>query len=186
MHVHSAALRSPGVLLDTNSPAQKEAARPQLLLAVRDPDLPKYALPAYAALIGRSTAEVLALLERADAGALVIDADDASFDGVAVCRAAAANPQLGILVTTRQAERVPPLLKAGCHAVLLKPFPPNLLAARVGRLLRARSQTNRAWPDTLCPRCFAANATSFEFTSYRRMWLACLACEFVWVGPRQE
>ena len=30
------------------------------------------------------------------------------------------------------------------------------------------------------------NAVSFEFSSYRRMWYACLACEHVWLGPRQE
>jgi len=46
--------------------------------------------------------------------------------------------------------------------------------------------TNRTWPDTHCPRCDAPSATSFEFYSYRRMWYACLACDAVWLGARQE
>ena len=92
-------------------------------------------------------------------------------------------------------------LKAGCHAVLLRPFAPNLLAARLGRLSReipttpnalrglAALQlvgTNRVWPDTQCPTCHAGGAVSFEFSSYRRMWYACLGCDHVWLGPRQE
>jgi len=94
----------------------------------------------------------------------------------------------------------PAALKAGCHAILLKPFAPNLAAGRIGRLSRelpmgvtsSRSTpavqygTNRAWAATHCPECDTAAATSFEFASYRRMWYACLACDHVWLGPRQE
>jgi DNA-binding response OmpR family regulator len=133
--------------------------------------------------------------------------------GTAVCRAA---KQLSvpatILVTTTEVERVPDAILAGCDAVLLKPFAPNLLFARVGRLVRARSTelryravrqraksrhlhertdlllagTNQPWPNTHCPYCAHQGVTSFEFTSYRRAWYACLECKKVWLAKRQE
>jgi DNA-binding response OmpR family regulator len=133
--------------------------------------------------------------------------------GTAVCRAA---KQLSvpatILVTTTEVERVPEAILAGCDAVLLKPFAPNLLFARVGRLVRARSTelryravrqraksrhlqertdlllagTNQPWPNTHCPYCAHQGVTSFEFTSYRRAWYACLECKKVWLAKRQE
>jgi hypothetical protein len=83
----------------------------------------------------------------------------------------------------------------------LKPFAPNLVAARIGRLSRElpltpvavraaavmqQTGTNRVWPETHCPKCQTPAATSFEFESYRRMWYACLACDAVWLGNRQE
>ena len=134
-------------------------------------------------------------------------------DGVDVCRDAkslAAPPP--VLVTTSQPERVPDALAAGCDGVLLKPFAPNLLYARIGRLLRTRSQmlreraehslrkadhlaerseallsgSNRAWPHTHCPYCDHAGVTSFEFASHRRAWYACLDCRRVWMAKRQE
>ena len=117
-----------------------------------------------------------------------------------------------VLVTTATAERVPDALAAGCDGVLLKPFAPNLLYARIGRLLRARSielrmraqrqyaksahlserasllaaRTNRDWPNTHCPHCDHEGVTSFEHTSHRRAWYACLACRHVWMAKRQE
>jgi DNA-binding response OmpR family regulator len=133
--------------------------------------------------------------------------------GTAVCRAA---KQLSvpatILVTTTEVERVPDAILAGCDAVLLKPFAPNLLFARVGRLVRARSTelryravrqraksrhlhertdlllagTNQPWPNTHCPYCAHQGVTSFEFTSYRRAWYACIECKKVWLAKRQE
>ena len=99
---------------------------------------------------------------------------------------------------------VPDLLLAGCNAVLLKPFAPNLLYTRVARLLRAWSAaqlqaalndgdgdgtgatTNRAWSDTAGPSCPHTGAVSFEFASYRRAWYACLGCKHVWMGKRRE
>jgi DNA-binding response OmpR family regulator len=44
--------------------------------------------------------------------------------------------QTSVLVLTESPERGPAALKAGCHGVLLKPFAPNLVAARLGRLVR--------------------------------------------------
>jgi len=48
-------------------------------------------------------------------------------------------PPAAVLVTTSHVERVPDAIAAGCDSVLLKPFAPNLLHARIGRLLRDRS-----------------------------------------------
>jgi len=134
-------------------------------------------------------------------------------DGVEICREAKSLPTpLPVLVTTTRTERVPDALAAGCDGVLLKPFPPNLLFARIGRLLRARSEmlrerahhqslrsahltdrslellrgTNRVWPNTQCPYCHHNGSTSFEFCSHRRAWYACLECRKVWIAKRQE
>jgi DNA-binding response OmpR family regulator len=117
-----------------------------------------------------------------------------------------------VLVTTPTAERVPGALTAGCDGVLLKPFAPNLLHARIGRLLRARSlelrlrahrqyaksshlsertellaaRTNVEWPSTHCPYCAHQGVTSFEYASHRRAWYACVACQKVWIAKRLE
>jgi DNA-binding response OmpR family regulator len=48
-----------------------------------------------------------------------------------------------VLVIATDVEGIPELLQAGSDAVLLKPFAPNLLYARVGRLLRARTEQQR-------------------------------------------
>jgi DNA-binding response OmpR family regulator len=148
------------------------------------------------------------------APALVVTELDLS-DGPAeeICRRAKllATPAT-VLVMTAQAERVPSALAAGCDAVLLKPFAPNLLYARLGRLLRARSielrmrahrqqaksahlkeqvelmaaKTNREWPNTHCPYCQHRGVTSFEYSSHRRSWYACMSCSKVWIAHRQE
>jgi DNA-binding response OmpR family regulator len=117
-----------------------------------------------------------------------------------------------VLVTTADPTPVPEALAAGCDGVLLKPFAPNLLIARVSRLLRERSTqirlqaarslgksahlseridllrsgTNRKWPNTHCPYCGHAGVTSFDFASMRRAWYACLDCRHVWMAKRQE
>ena len=115
-----------------------------------------------------------------------------------------------VLVTTSDVGQVPDVLLSGCDSVLLKPFAPNLLYARIGHLIRMRasrhliqsarqvsrtearilsrllSGTNRIWPDTQCPRCNQNGVTSFEFASHRRAWYACLDCRNVWVAKRQE
>src|SRR5437763_683789 len=64
--------------------------------------------------------------------------------GIEICREAKALPlRPQVLVTTADTALVPDALLAGCDAVLLKPFAPNLLFARIGRLLRARSESLR-------------------------------------------
>jgi len=134
-------------------------------------------------------------------------------DGVEICREAKSLfVPPAVLVTTTDIDRVPDALTAGCDGVLLKPFAPNLLIARIGRLLRARSEmaraqalqqrlqtshladrtaelmagTNRVWPNTYCPYCSHSGVTSFEFCSRRRAWYACLDCRKVWIAKRQE
>src|SRR5213593_1168982 len=65
--------------------------------------------------------------------------------GTSVCRAAKTLPHpSSVLITTRDVDRVPDALAVGCDAVLLKPFAPNLLIARLSRLTQVRSQTLRA------------------------------------------
>jgi CheY-like chemotaxis protein len=131
-------------------------------------------------------------------------------DGAEICRMAKALPCSPlVIVTTAAPERVPEALIAGCNAVLLKPYPPNLLCTRIGRLLQLSDRaaihraghhrdiavtaytspsvtTNQVWNDMQCPRCGRSGATSFDFASPRRMWCACLACRHVWVDRRRE
>jgi DNA-binding response OmpR family regulator len=133
-------------------------------------------------------------------------------NGVDICRAGMASMHRPtMLVTTDATEMVPAAITAGCDGVLLKPFAPNLLYARLGRLrrdaqtVRARSAlqlaksahlrersdglvtgTNRVWPNSHCPSCDHNGVVSFDYASHRRMWYACLACEKVWIARRQE
>jgi len=147
-----------------------------------------------------TTGEALRLIETSRPRVVAIDWDVPEIDGTQVCSAARKFAHTGVLVTMESPKTAPAALKAGCHAILLKPFAPNLAAGRVGRLSRelptgasvlrashlVQCGTNRVWADTHCPECDAPSATSFEFYSYRRMWYACLACDHVWLGPRQE
>jgi DNA-binding response OmpR family regulator len=132
-------------------------------------------------------------------------------DGVSVCRqskAFAANPP-AVLVTTAAPDRVPEALLEGCDGILLKPFAPNLLHARIGRLLRQRSQalhnlalwqrakatyllehsrlvmagTNVVCHDTSCPSCGRSGVVNFDSAGLRRTWYACVPCRKVWLGP---
>jgi CheY-like chemotaxis protein len=132
-------------------------------------------------------------------------------DGVSLCReskAFAANPP-SVLAVTSTPERVPEALRAGCDAVLVKPFAPNLLYARIGRLLRLRARaaeeramwqriqsnyraepssqitdsTNTVLKDACCLSCGQSGIVGFDAASHRRRWYACLACNKVWIGP---
>jgi DNA-binding response OmpR family regulator len=191
--------------LASYSPGASRAAapdsRPALLLAVGPGDVDLFGVHRFARLTAQNTSEAVRLIERSYPRIVVVDLDLAQFDAAAICAAAHQRGRTSVLTTTAAPERAPAALKAGCHAVLLKPFAPNLAAARLGRLVREtlltpaarraaamllQQGTNRTWPDTACPKCGHPGAISFEFSSYRRMWYACLTCESVWLGPRQE
>jgi CheY-like chemotaxis protein len=175
-------------------------ARPALVVAVAASDVERFPTAPFTRLAARNTSEALRLMERWRPRVLAVDWDLADVDGVAICTAARQNTATAILVLTGSAERAPLALKAGCHGVLLKPCAPNLLAARIGRLCRevpiapsfratAPAQqpgTNRMWPDVACPKCGHQGSVGFEFSSHRRTWYACLACDSVWLGTRRE
>jgi CheY-like chemotaxis protein len=135
-------------------------------------------------------------------------------DGVAVCRQSKAGEAGATLVlaTTSEPARVPEALKAGCDGVLMKPFPPNLLYTRVGRILRTREKalndramwqharstfqieraphltagTNVVCQDAVCPSCGRRGAVGFDAAIRRRMWYACLPCGHVWMAPHHD
>ncbi len=79
-------------------------------------------------------------LRRAKPLLVIAGLDVLNGDSRTICQEAKLiDPPAAVLVTTATAERVPDALDAGCDGVLLKPFAPNLLYARIGRLLRDRS-----------------------------------------------
>jgi len=189
---------------------------PDVLLVDGSPEAGEYAalLRANYRVSATSSMDVAKqFLHRHRPALVVTELDLKDADGVEVCREAKslATAPL-VLVLTARTERVPDALVAGCDGVLLKPFAPNLLFSRIGRLLRARNEvlrtrvqhatlrsahlsdrseallagTNRAWPNTYCPYCNHNGVTSFEFCSHRRSWYACTACKKVWIAKRQE
>jgi DNA-binding response OmpR family regulator len=182
-------------------PSAPVDTRPVLLLAVDAPETDRFGSGRFTRISAQSTTDAIRAIERARPRVVAVDLDLPQFDATAICTAAHQSGQTSVLVITSDPQRVPAALKAGCHAVLLKPFAANLAAARLGRLMREtqltpaarraaalllQQGTNRTWPDTACPTCGTLGAVSFEFSSYRRMWYACLPCEGVWLGPRQE
>jgi DNA-binding response OmpR family regulator len=191
-------------------------ARTDVLLVDSDAETSRYSayMNEHYRITATSRAATAADFIRRSGPALVVtDLTLEDGSGVGVCRAGKALPvPATVLVTTTQPEAVPDALRAGCDGVLLKPFAPNLLVGRVGRLLRERSAqlrlaaarsmsksghlteriqlmksgTNRVWPNTHCPYCENSGVTSFDFASMRRAWYACLECGKVWMAKRQE
>lgn len=187
-----------------------------LLLVDASPEAAAYAAvlrSSYRVATTTSTEVAKQFLHRHAPALVVTELSGPGLDGVEICREAKSLTQpLPVLVTTTDAEPVPDALAVGCDGVLLKPFVPNLLSARIGRILRARSEmlrmrvreqnlhaahlsdraeallagTNRVWPNTYCPYCNHGGVTSFEFCSHRRAWYACLECKKVWIAKRQE
>ena len=155
----------------------------------------------------------LTALERMTPAMVITELNLSDGCGEEICRRA---KQLttapSVLVTTSSVERVPDALVAGCDGVLLKPFAPNLLYARMGRLLRARSMeirmrglqqmaksahlteraarssigTNQMWPSTHCPYCAHTGIVNFDHAMHRREWFACLACQKVWIARSHD
>jgi DNA-binding response OmpR family regulator len=194
------------------------ASLPDVLLVDRDAAVKSYAsflTERYRLTTVASAGAALAHLARSSPTLVATELDLGDGDGTGedVCRRAKAlSVPATVLVMTREVERVPAALAAGCDGVLLKPFAPNLLHARIGRLLRARivelqlraqrqvaksahllertellaAKTNQVWPSTHCPYCQHLGVTSFDFASYRRAWYACLTCQKVWIARRRE
>ena len=203
-------------MITSVSPSSTQATQSDLLLVDASADAAGYAAALRGSYRVATTVseDVARQFLRRQAPALVItELDLPGGDGVEICREAKRlTLPPPVLVTTANADRVPDALSAGCDGVLLKPFAPNLLFARIGRLLRARSEalrararsqglktahltdrseallggTNRVWPNTHCPYCNHGGVTSFEFCSHRRAWFACLECKKVWIAKRQE
>jgi DNA-binding response OmpR family regulator len=169
------------------------------LLAVSKDDVASYPCGPAKPVTTSTTAAAMLALEQLRPSIVVIDWDLATLDAATICRAAAQRASTTVLITSQFAERVPAALKCGCHAVLLKPFSVNLAAARLGRLCRDATNrmppalrrmiergTNQTWPNTACPQCARRGAIGFDFDSRRTSWYACVACDHVWRGPRQE
>lgn len=176
-------------------------SRPPLVVAVPAHDVDRFPAAPYSRWAARTTAEAVRLIERTRPRVVAVDWDVPELEAVAICAAARQVGPVGILALMEKPELAPAALKAGCHSLLLKPFSLNLAAARVGRLCRempaaaAASRlgaslqqwgTNRTWPEVHCPQCKEGNAVCFEYSSHRRSWYACLACEHTWLGPRRE
>ena len=198
------------------SPPSAIVARPEVLLVDSEGETTRYTsyINEHYRVTATSRAATATEFIRRTMPALVVTnirLEDGS--GVDLCQTAKAlSVPATVLVTAEQPDAVPDALSAGCDGVLLKPFAPNLLVARVGRLLRERSAqlrlaaarsmsksghlsdriqllrtgTNRVWPNTHCPYCDHGGVTSFDFASMRRAWYACLSCRKVWIAKRQE
>jgi two-component system OmpR family response regulator len=151
------------------------------------------------------------ILNHITVAGLVTDALLQDGSGIELCRAAKASTRTtSVLVIMADPQRAPDAIDAGCDGVLLKPFSPNLLFARLGRLLRTtprpqistrthpwfrqaeaatadtRRTTNEQWSTDVCPYCQHVGVTAFEFSDHRRAWYACLACRKVWMAARHD
>ncbi len=171
--------------------------RPTMLVVAAAADVDRFSSNAFTSRPARSAAEAITLLKREPPMVLIVDWQTQPEAAEVTAAATERTAVLGLLGDPAQA---PAALRAGCHGLLLKPVIPNLMAARLGRLMRERTHfpmqsrssaigergTNRLWSQTVCPTCKQGGAISFEFSSRRRSWYACLACDGVWLGPRQE
>jgi len=155
----------------------------------------------------------LQLMKRADCGLVVVDGDVGEM-GTTVCRGARQIvPPPMVLVTLSSPEAAPAVLDV-CDSILMKPFAANLLAGRVGRLLRLRERAHAVRHDghragierkpsvdaadgrpagTLvertdgqCPQCGRQHVVMFDYASIRRAWYACKGCSSVWLARRIE
>jgi len=169
-----------------------------MLLVVPESDVNLYPSADLTRLTARTAPAALQQLSR-HPHIVVIDWDMDGIDGDEFCRAAV-SARAAVLVAAADPASAPRALKAGCHALLLKPLMPMLIAARLGRLTRAQKArsrvtglraplqggTHRLCSETTCPYCGTAAPTSFEFSSHRRAWYACLSCDQVWLAARRE
>ena len=124
--------------------------------------------PNYRLATSNSAEAVLLALARQTLSALIADLDF-SKEGPQVCEAAKAKaPTPAVLVTTTAPENVPGVLSV-CDGVLLKPFAPNLLSARVGRLLRARAEALRVQREGVVQKVALRRAKSQHLIERREL-----------------
>jgi len=175
--------------------------RPVLLVVADRTEVERFPESSVTRVSAHTTPDALSAIERARPRVVAVDWDCADVAASEVVEAARRFPNTGVLVALTAPEQALSAIRSGCHAVLLKPSPPNLAAARIGRLCREMPTspagrrvaaalnavgTNRVWADERCPSCSEPGVVSFEFSSYRRMWYACLSCNHVWLGHRRE
>jgi DNA-binding response OmpR family regulator len=165
---------------------------------VDDNDVDRCRVAPFRIVAARDTTDAISLIGRWRPAAVVIDADRSFLDLAAVCDAAHRIHGTGVLATMALPQGAASALRAGCDAILLKPFGRNLLAARIGRLARELPSewslgvrlgsvgTSRRWPQLRCRQCEAAGVISFDHGSHRRDWYACLTCEAVWLARCME
>src|SRR5262245_58222497 len=101
--------------------------RAALVIAVAAADVERFPAATFTRFPVHTTAEALRLIETARPRVVVIDWDVPDIDGPIVCSASRKFAQTAVLVTMGAADHAPSALKAGCHAILLKPFAPNLV-----------------------------------------------------------
>jgi DNA-binding response OmpR family regulator len=115
---------------------------PQLLYADSTPAIAPYLgllRQHYHVATADSVSEALASLTVRAPDVVVMDLHLGGEPGLDVCRRAKQLPvPASVLLIPQNVDDVPDGLTAGCDAVLLKPFPPNLLHSRLARLMRIR------------------------------------------------
>lgn len=117
----------------------------RILVCDDDPllaDLVEYRLAGrgYEVLVARDGGEALALLREVRPDAIVLDAMMPVIDGYEVLRRVRENPDLAtvpiIMLTARKQERdIVEALELGANDYMIKPFIPEELVVRLGRLL---------------------------------------------------
>src|SRR5688572_3448837 len=187
----------PGIMLpgtQPGSPGPGAGMAPlRFLIIASQTDADRYPTGLYSRSTASTTGDAVRLIERERPALVVVDWDNESIDRAAVCRAAQTFPMMTVMASLANPDDAPAAIKAGCHAILLEPFVPQLAAARIARLSRQMMAprgdtdtgvrgTNRVWTRTMCPACAHVGVVSFEFSTRRRLWFACLACDHVWLS----
>jgi DNA-binding response OmpR family regulator len=153
-------------------------------------------------------------MSRTSADLLIVDGDRDDVGSSLCQQARAVRPAPPLVLVTMSNPAGAGQVIDRCDSVLLKPFAPNLLVSRVGRLLRPhnrelreraskllerahlhraksehlkdRSGTLREWPSEHCPYCSHTGVVLFDYSSIRRAWYACGECRKVWLAKRLE
>jgi CheY-like chemotaxis protein len=184
----------PGAGISVSGNSIAVAAPFRVLIVSSRLDAERYPTGLYSRSTAATTGDAVRLIERDRPALVVMDWDYEPVDRAAVCRAAQTFPMMTVMASLAHPEHAPAAIKAGCDAILLEPFVPQLAAARIARLSRQMMAprgdtdpgprgTNREWTRTTCPACAQIGVVSFEFSTRRRLWFACLACDHVWLSP---